>query len=223
MGGALAAVAPDFTRAALGVPAMRYSILLHALGRLTTTFRWSSIATYTDELSQPLPVADPDALGPRRAERLRAPDDDRPAAEHPAHTVLMGVGLRRSPGHELDDRRRGADDRRLCARSGRRPRPLAGHRRALGHPADRHLSVLGFGVFYSDFGPSAPTRQPARRRSAPRRRRSTNVPNRVGEDPHGAPRAALAERAGLELPPGRRRDRQPLRPEPCYAGTWTGP
>ena len=28
MGGALAAVAPDFDRAALGVPAMRYSILL---------------------------------------------------------------------------------------------------------------------------------------------------------------------------------------------------
>ncbi len=28
MGGALTAVSPDFTRAALGVPAMRYSVLL---------------------------------------------------------------------------------------------------------------------------------------------------------------------------------------------------
>ena len=43
MGGALTAVAPDFTRAALGVPAMRYSMLLPRSVDYDPSSRWSSI------------------------------------------------------------------------------------------------------------------------------------------------------------------------------------
>ena len=51
----------------------------------STSSRRSSTRRYPDELSRPLlALADPDALGPRRAERLRAPDDHQPAARHAA-------------------------------------------------------------------------------------------------------------------------------------------
>ncbi len=53
MGGALTAVSPDFTRAALGVPAMRYSLLLPALGRLRQ-FAAVLYPRYPDELARPL-------------------------------------------------------------------------------------------------------------------------------------------------------------------------
>ena len=42
-------------------------------------------------------------------------------------------------------------------------------------------------------GRSAKNRRPGQRRSAPNRRRYENLPNRTGEDPHGAPRATPAE------------------------------
>ena len=98
MGGALTAVAPDFTRASLGVPAMNYSVLL------------PRSVDFDEFARDPLPVLpgrdraaagprpDPDALGPRRAERLRAPDDRRPAAGHAAAPGADERRLRRPPG-----------------------------------------------------------------------------------------------------------------------------
>ena len=58
-------------------------------------------------------VADPDALGPQRGERLRAPDDRRAAPEHPASRGAHERRLRRPPGHHLAGRRRSAHDRRF--------------------------------------------------------------------------------------------------------------
>ena len=77
MGGALTAVAPDFTRAALGVPAMNYSILLPRSVDFDPNFS-AALAqpAYPNPLARTAAaLADPDALGPRRAERLRAPHD----------------------------------------------------------------------------------------------------------------------------------------------------
>ena len=70
-------------------------------------------------------VADPDALGPLRAERLRAPDDDQPAAEHAAARGADERRPRRPSGHQLPGGRRGADDRRPDPLPGRLRRPLA--------------------------------------------------------------------------------------------------
>ena len=75
MGGALTAVSPDFTRAALGVPAMRYSLLLPRSVDFDQ-LRGGSLPPLPERARAPVDaLADPDAVGPRRAERLRAPDD----------------------------------------------------------------------------------------------------------------------------------------------------
>ena len=47
------------------------------------------------------PLDGPDALGPRRVERLRAPDHRQPAAEHPAARGPDERRLRRPSGHQL--------------------------------------------------------------------------------------------------------------------------
>ena len=87
MGGALTAVAPDFNRAVLGVPGMNYSTLLQrSVDFDTYAADASTRPTRRRSTRQLMLVADPDALGPRRGERLRAAHDDRPAAEHAART-----------------------------------------------------------------------------------------------------------------------------------------
>ena len=69
-------------------------------------------------------------------------------------------------------------------------RPLAGRRRRSGDiQPDRRVSVHRLGDRLLGQRPDAP--EPRRRRptrSAPIRRRSANIPNRSGEDPHGLPR-----------------------------------
>ena len=84
LGGALTAISPDFTRAYLGVPAMNYSVLL------PRSIDFDEYELVLDpSLSRPddeaaVAVADPDALGSLRAQRLCAPHDRQPAAEHAA-------------------------------------------------------------------------------------------------------------------------------------------
>ena len=83
MGGALAAVAPDFDRAALGVPAMNYSILLPRSVDYDPNFSAPLANAYANPLARTAAALDnPDALGSRGAERLRTSDDHRPAARH---------------------------------------------------------------------------------------------------------------------------------------------
>jgi len=50
-------------------------------------------------------------------------------------------------------------------------------------------------IFYWDIGPVRPDPDNPARRSACPRRRSRNVPNREGEDPHSAPRGAPLPRS----------------------------
>ena len=182
----------------------------------TTSSRCSLNAAYTDELSRPLLLSLIQMLWDRGepngyAHRMTT----NPLPDTPAHTVLLGRRGRRPPGQQLDDRRRGADDRRLGARSGRRPRPLARHRRALERPADRLATrSAGSVVFYTDFGPVRPDPSNPSETIGTPPAPLRNVPNRVGEDPHGAPRGipnGLAEVSNF-LQDGRRRA-QPLRAE----------
>ena len=177
MGGALTAVDPDFTRAVLNVPAMNYSRAAPALGRLRRVRADPQQLVHGRALAAADPLADPDALGPRRAERLRAPDDLEPATGHPAHKVLMNVAL---GDHQVTNFQSDVEARTIGASThtpildpGRWPDyDILWNVPAIGsYPFD------GSAVVYGDIGPVRPNPSPppgdhrraARRRSPTRR------------------------------------------------------
>ena len=94
MGGSLTALAPDFNRAVLGVPGMNYSTLLR---RSVDFDQYAQVlyANYPNQLERPAdPLADPEPVGPRRGERLRASHDAPIRTRTPRfHTVLMHVAF----------------------------------------------------------------------------------------------------------------------------------
>ena len=225
MGGALTAVAPDFTRASLGVPAMNYSVLL------------PRSVDFDQFAAGPLPVLperdgaaagprpDPDALGPRRAERLRAPDDRRPAAEHAAPPGADERRLRRPPGDRLPGRRRGADDRRRRPPAGPLPGPLARHRRALERALDPTATRTPARRSTTGTPARCAKTRPARGpRSATEPPPYENLPNRVRRRPaRGAARRGRRAAARLRLLRRSDPESDDCGGGPCYAGTFTGP
>ena len=170
-GGALTAVAPDFTRSVLIVPAMNYSLLL------TRSVDFDPFASvlypaYPDELIRPLLLSLIQTLWDRgEPGRLRLAHDDRPVPEHAGAHRAAPHGVRRPPGRQRRHRGRGADDRREDPAAGGRPGPS--HRRAslLRDRAD-HAGTRTAAARWSS-GTSArcaATSAPRRRRSRTRRR-----------------------------------------------------
>ena len=142
-GGALTAVAPDFTRSVLIVPAMNYSLLL------TRSIDFDPFAqvlypAYPDELIRPLLLSliqtlwdrgDPDGYA------WHMTDDPYPNTPRPHGAAAHGG--RRPPGGQRRDRGRGAHDRRADAAA--RVDPGRQHRRAsvLRDRADHEVPVQG--------------------------------------------------------------------------------
>ena len=212
MGGALTAIAPDFTRAALGVAGDALLGPAAALDRLRPV-RARSSTPYPDQLSRPLLLSLIQMLWDRGepngyAHRMT----DRPAARHAGAQGPDERRLRRSPGDELAPTSRRA--RSAPARTTRCSTRAAG-------PTSTCSGTSRGSQPTRSRAPRSSTPTSARCAPTPTTRRETigipppplrNVPNRVGEDPHGAPRGIPdGPRRGLELPPGRRRDAQPLR------------
>ena len=129
------------------------------------------------------PVADPDAVGPRRGERLRAPHDAATRRRTRRRTrccCTRPSATTRWPTSPPRSRR---------ARSARRVRAA----RARSGPPQRREPVL------RDPGDSRPTRSTARRWScwdsgSADARRPNNTPPRAGTDPHSHPRNSPAAR-----------------------------
>ena len=146
LGGALCAVARDFRRCVLGEAGMNYSTLLHR----SVDFDLYKVAP-RHRLPRPVRPArraerDPDAVGPRRDERLRAAPD---AHVVPAHAAPHGAAARRRrrpPGERVRAPGRGAHDGRRRPRAVRRAGPRVRRRARLRHHADPELSVAGLGV-----------------------------------------------------------------------------
>ena len=87
-GGALTAIAPDFDRAALGVPGMNFSTLiprrrLRAVPHDPRGRRSQAARPHADQLARS------NLLGPRRGERLRAHMTGDPLPGTPRHEVLL--------------------------------------------------------------------------------------------------------------------------------------
>jgi hypothetical protein len=225
-GGALTAIAPDFTRAVLNVPAMNYSVLLP---RSVDYDAFAPIlnASYTDELTRPLLLSliqmlwdrsEPDGYAHRMTTN--------PLAGTPAHRVLMNVAL---GDHQVTNFQADVEARTIGASThvpilypGRWPDedvlwnvpPIASY------PFD------GSAVVYGDIGPVRPndlTVPPPANIGVPPPPLG-NVPNRDGEDPHGAPRGAplaLALISEFLKPDGAVTN--PCGATACFAGGFTGP
>ena len=216
---------PDFTRAALGVAAMRYSLLLP---RSVDFDQFAALLypNYPDELTRPLFLSLIQMLWDRGepngyAHRMTT----NPLPDTPAHKVLINVAL---GDHQVSNFASDVEARTIGAST--------------------HAPVLDPGRWPDDdvlFGVPRITSYPVRRLGGdllrghrPRASRSEipaetigvppppfeNVPNREGEDPHGAPRGApLAEKliSGFLQPYGAVTN--VCGGEACHAGGWTGP
>jgi hypothetical protein len=225
MGGALTALAPDFTRAALGVAAMRYSLLLP---RSVDFDQFSALLypNYPDELSRPLILSLIQMLWDRGepngyAHRMTV----HPLPNTPRHKVLINVALGDHQvsnfASDVEARTIGASAHAPVLDPGRWPGidVLARVPRIGQYPFTRPSAI-----FYWDIGPVRPDPgNPSQTIGVPPPPLE-NVPNRAGEDPHGAPRGAfLAEKliSGFLRPHSVIRD--VCGGEACRAGGWTGP
>jgi hypothetical protein len=224
MGGALTAVSPDFARAALGVPAMRYSLLLPRSVDFDA-FAAVLYPNYTDELARPLILSLIQMLWDRGepngyAHRMTG----YPLPDTPRHKVLMNVAFGDHQvtnwAADVEARTIGASTHKPILDPGRWPGvdELFGIPRIASYPFD------GSAIVYWDIGPVRPDPDNPGETIGVPPPPLANVPNREGEDPHGAPRGA---------PGALRMVSQFLRPNgaitdvcagaPCYAGGWTGP
>jgi hypothetical protein len=225
MGGALTALSPDFTRAALGVAAMRYSLLLPRSVDFDQ-FKALLYPNYPDELSRPLILSLIQMLWDRGepngyAHRMTG----HPLAHTPPHRVLINVALGDHQvsnfGSDVEARTIGASAHVPILDPDRWPNVDV----LFGVPPITSYPFAGrSAIFYWDIGPVRPDpNNPGETIGVPPPPLA-NVPNRAGEDPHGAPRGApLAELLISHF----------LRPngvatdvcggEACHAGGWTGP
>ena len=224
LGGALTALSPDFTRAALGVPGMNYSLLLP---RSVDFDAFAAILypNYPDELSRPLILSLLQMLWDRGEPDGYAHGMTRhPLPDTPRHKVLMNVAL---SDHQVTNFAADVEARTIGARA---HVPILDPGRWPGVDVLWHVPPIArypfaeSAVFYWDIGPVRPDpANPGRTIGVPPPPLE-NVPNRAGEDPHGAPRGApqaeqlisefLRPRGGIDDVCGG---------QACHAGGWTGP
>jgi hypothetical protein len=189
MGGALTALAPDFTRSVLNVPAMNYSVLL------PRSVDYDQFAVFINaqysEMERPLALDLIQMLWDRGepngyAHRMT----DTPLAETPAHKVLMNIAL---GDHQVTNFQADVEARTIGA-STREPILYPGRWPDVdvmwNVPRIATFPFDGSAAIYGDIGPVRDDpMNPGHSIGVPPPP-LTNTPNRLGEDPHGAPRGA---------------------------------
>ena len=180
MGGALAAIATDFTRAVLGVPAMNYSILLQ---RSIDWDLYEAIynPSYTTEIERGLGLLLIQMLWDRgEANGYAQHMTDDPLPGTPPHQVLLHVAFgdhQVAPAAaEIEARTIGAQIHWPAVVDGRLPdvEPYWGIERIESYPHD------GSAIIIWDSGAPVPPLD--------------NLPPRAGEDPHSDPRSDVQAR-----------------------------
>ena len=220
MGGGLAAVAPDYDRAVLGVPGMNYSTLLQ---RSVDYDTYSAIIkpNYPKEIWTQLWLADIQLLWDRgEANGYAHHITTDPLPGTPSHTVLMHVAF---GDHQVSDTAAEVEARTIGARA-YQPALVPGR-----SPWSRFQMIPSIGSF--PFGGSAivmwdtgPTRTVGTKTEGTDPPPATNTPNRSGDDPHDNPRDTPSARVQkseflkiggsvVDVCGGR----------PCFAAPYTGP
>jgi hypothetical protein len=91
-------------------------------------------------------------------------------------------------------------------------------------PAVSHYPFTGSAAYYWDIGPVRPNPAEPSSTIGTEPPPYENLPNRTGEDPHGAPRAPEAEQQLVsDFFNGAIQKSDNCNHGPCYAGTFTGP
>ncbi|HET6996970.1 MAG TPA: hypothetical protein VFI03_00140 [Solirubrobacterales bacterium] len=195
MGGALTAVAPDFTRASLGVPAMNYSVLLPRSVDFDP-FAQVFYPSYPNETARPLALDLIQMLwdrGEPNGYAHRMTDD--PLPNTPAHEVLLNVafGDHQVSNYQADVEARtvGASAHRPVLFDGRWPNTDM----LWDVPSIRRYPFTGSAIYYWDTGPVREEPPGSGTLVGVPPPPYENLPNRGGVDPHGAPRATPAEQA----------------------------
>lgn len=221
MGGSLTAVAPDFTRAVLGVTGMNYSTLIRrsADGGPYLYYLYSS---YPDRLRTPLVLDLMQMLWDRgEADGYAWHMTGDPLPDTPRHKVLMQIGYGDHQvtnwSAEVEARTIGAAVRTPILDPGRsnEDHPFWGIDRIWRYP------YRGNALFVWDTGPVRQVDGTTVGTAPPP---VENVPDSAGRDPHEAPRRTLTAQqqasaflriGGVVI--------DPCGAHPCYAGDWTGP
>ena len=214
-GGALTAIAPDFERAVIGVPGMNYSTLLSRSTDFDTYARGSVEGfdspegglydNYPHELERPLIFgllqilwdrADPNGY----AQHMTSD----PLPNTPSHKVLMHVGF---GDHQVADVAAEVEARTIGARIHtpelEPQRPRFRDRPYPDRPDNSFFGLEplpgeydGSGIVFWDIGPMRKENGQELGTLPPP---ATNVPNRVGKDPHEAPRNTVNGRVQKSL------------------------
>jgi hypothetical protein len=225
LGGAITAVAPDFTRAALGVPAMTYSVLLQ---RSIDFDVYAQILepSYPSEMTTALALSLIQMLWDRsEANGYAHKMTGNPLPDTPAHEVLLNVAF---GDHQVttwqadvEARTIGAEAHKPVVYPGRWPgvKPLWGIPRIDKYPFE------GSAIVYWDTGPirTDPASGNVIGTDPPP---IENVPPRNGQDPHGQPRLAPAEQQMVSdfLRPNKKSHiTNTCKPLACFAGGFAGP
>lgn len=221
IGGALTAVAPDFTRAALGVPAMNYSTLLRRSVDFDD-FAQVLYPVYPDELERPLILSLIQMLWDRGdANGYAHHIAGDPLPDTPAHMVLMQIAY---GDHQVTNWAAAVEARTIGAKI-RAPILDPGRSNEVvpffGISAIESFPFAGTAITVWDVGPLRTVSDKVKGTPPPP---PPNVPNRLGVDPHG-PDAS-------ETPEGQAQIAEFLESgvvidtcadHPCYLDGWQGP
>lgn len=221
IGGALTAVAPDFTRALLGVPGMNYSTLLQ---RSSDFGEFGGIlsAAYGSALDRSLLLSIIQILWDRgEADGYAQHLTSAPYANTPRHTVLLLMGF---GDHQVANVATQVEARTIGAavrQPALDPRRSTDRRPFYAIPGITRLPFGGSALVVYDIGPLRRIGGQALGTPPPP---TTNTPPTLGEDPH----PAAADEAWVRVlgdaffrPNGTVVNA--CGPAPCYADGWDGP
>jgi hypothetical protein len=183
-GGITTAVAPDFTRSALGVAGMNYGGLLLQRSVDFDQFLGIVRSAYPDESERPLLYELIQQLWDRgEADGYAQHMTGSALPDTPAHQVLLHIAF---GDHQVTNYAADVEARTIGA-SAHCPALNAGRipdqRLLFGIPCIGSYPFTGPGIVYWDTGPGNVGPPPL-----------ANVPNRSGSDPHSSPRATVAAR-----------------------------
>jgi hypothetical protein len=225
MGGSLTAVAPDFTRAALGVPGMNYSTLLQRSVDFDT-YAQIMYNAYPDELQRPLILSLIQLLWDRgEADGYAWHMTSRPYANTPPHEVILSMA---HGDHQVTNWATLVEARTVPDVRVRTPIVEPFRQQGdefFGIPPITSFPAKGSELLVSDVGPLRTLADGSTKGTPPPP--TDNVPNREGVDPHGPDASeqvwARAQIGAFLRPDAQSRIIAVCDDHPCYLDGWAGP